>query len=198
MLASDMTWDEHQKWERNWHGNCVNEFYEEQKQLEYAPKMGLFVRWDSQGPHIDCHGETICDVGGGPVSLLLKTLNAGRKMVIDPGDYPGWIRARYTAAGIDYQKQKAEELDTTLAFDEVWSYNLLQHTENPEEIVRRMRKIAKIIRVYDWLEVGVAPGHPQNLHEVDMNRWFGGEGKVEKGRVGYSYSGIFKGDRYGT
>lgn len=191
-----MSWKEDQAWEAKWWSTCQNTFGEEQKQLEYAPKMGLQVIWDAQGPHIDCQGKTILDVGGGPVSLLLKCINLKKGVVIDPLSYPKWTIDRYKTAGIDFKALPGEEIPLDTVYDEVWAYNLLQHVIDPAEIVRRMRKVSKIIRVFDWLEIGVAKGHPHNLTEEKMNEWYGGEGKVEKARIGYSYSGIFLGDHY--
>jgi hypothetical protein len=131
-------------------------------------------------------------------------------MAVDPMPMPRWVAARYEEAGIEFLNIKAEELsgawlpstslifqnNSTRIFDEVWLYNVLQHTEDPAKIVQNARSLGKIIRVFDWLEIGVAPGHPQNLTEIQMNEWFGGEGKVEMGDGGLEYFGVFKGDNF--
>ena len=192
--TTEKEWEEASSWEANWWGNCCNTFYEEQKQMDYANRMGIKVYWDSQGPHINAEGKKILDVGGGPVSLLLKCVNLGQGHVVDPCDYPQWTQDRYKYAGITLDKSKAEDMNLS-GFDEVWIYNLLQHVHDPEKIVKNALKAGKIVRVFDWLEIA-GPGHPHYLLEEKMNEWFGGEGKVEKISGGKCYVGIFPGAGY--
>jgi 2-polyprenyl-3-methyl-5-hydroxy-6-metoxy-1,4-benzoquinol methylase len=190
-----MSWKDDQLWEAKWWNNCRNTYGEETKQLDYAPKMGLKIIWDSQGPHIDMQGKTVLDIGGGPVSLLLKCKNV-IGTVVDPCEYPFWVEQRYLNSGITYYKQPAEDIGRRLIlekFNEVWIYNVLQHVSDPELIVKNALAVSEIVRVFDWLEIGIAPGHPNNLTEADMNKWFGGEGKVTQGNGGKEYTGIFKG-----
>lgn len=188
-----MAWEDDQAWERHWHGDCIRSYGEETKQLDYAGKMGLKVEYDNYGPYIDVQGKSVLDMGGGPYSLLLKTKGCTEAWVVDPGIYPDWVMERYKTANIWYERVKGEDFKTDKVFDEVWAYNLLQHTENPEQIVRNIRSCSKIIRVFDWLEI-TGIGHPQNLTETKMNEWYGGLGKVN----GHEYSGIFLGDHYGS
>lgn len=193
-LVSEKVWLEAQKWERDW-WNCRNTYGEETKQLHYAKRMGLELQEDSQGPFINLENKNVLDVGGGPVSLLLKCRNLGNGVVIDPCDYPAWVRERYRSANIVYWRMKAEDMPTDRIYDETWIYNVLQHVENPELVVSNMRRTSKIIRVFDWLEIS-GIGHPQYLVEKEMSEWFGGYGRVEMGNGGLEYFGIFRGDHY--
>lgn len=195
-MIPTMDWSEHQDWERRWWGDCLNTYGEETKQLQYAKRMGLKAFHDSQGVHFDLAGQSVLDLGGGPVSLLLKCVRGHDLTVVDPCEYPFWTRARYQEAGITYLQRPAEEFTSAILFDECWMYNVLQHTEDPEAICRVARAAGRIVRVFDWLEIGVAPGHPQNLTEAAMNRWLGGEGKVVPADRGQEYFGVFKGDHY--
>src|ERR1035441_8915336 len=74
LLGSQMTpWQIAQKHEVNWWGNCVNTFGEETKQLVYARLMGLQIWDDGNSPfNIMTGARTVLDIGGGPVSMLLK------------------------------------------------------------------------------------------------------------------------------
>lgn len=198
-----MTWIEESNWEKNWWGMCLSTAYgETTKQLEtYAPRMGLKLDWTVQGPYIRTEG-LILDVGGGPCSMLLLSTGYRRGVVIDPCDYPNWVAERYKEVGIQYIKNKAENIPQLEElggerFDEVWIYNVLQHVDDPELIVRNIRAISKIIRVFDWLEVGIGAGHPHNLHKEEMDKWYGGTGKVVKDKGGLQYFGVFLGDHYG-
>jgi len=193
------TWAEATKWEADWHGNCVNSLGEEYKQMAYARRMGLKAFHNGKSPfNFNLNGATVLDIGGGPYSLLLKCENVGRGVVADPCDYPEWVNMRYESAFITRLKVKGEDLDTSLKFDEVWLYNCLQHTEDPELIVQNARKIGKIVRLFEWIDTGVADGHLHDLTEENLNKWLGGIGKVERMNentaVGKCYYGIFVGE----
>jgi FkbM family methyltransferase len=194
----------HEEYERNWWGDCASTFYEEQKQLKYAELMGLKFEWDNAGPRIDLQGKSVLDIGGGPVSLLLKTKGRGTCVVVDPCDYPDWIKRRYLELDIQYDRRGGEDLpyDKNNYFDEVWIYNVLQHVDDPEKVIQNARKISKIVRIFEWLDIPPVLGHPHELKEETMNKWLGGVGKVtllnEGDLHGKAYSGVFLGENYGN
>lgn len=202
------TWEEANKWENEWHGNCVNSYNEETKQYIYAHYMGL----DKYATNYygqrgwDFGNQTILDMGCGPYSLLLKS-KAKVKVGVDPCPYPEWVGMRYEAADVFTYEMKGEDFilpygkpDTKPYYDEVLLYNCLQHTEDPAKICQNIRQISKIIRVFEWVDTGIADGHIQDLTESKLNKWLGGEGKVEfinqSPVVGKAYYGVFKGNHY--
>ncbi len=185
-----------QDWEASWWASCrFNTFGEEAKQLTYAHLMGL-VNEPQQGkwPVYDLRGSTVIDLGGGPVSMLLKTVG-GNGIVVDPCEYPDWVAARYEALEIDYRQEKAETFRLPDRFSECWIYNVLQHVESPEECIASARANAYILRIFEWLETPAADGHPHTLHAHELNEWIGGEGQIgyinENGAVGLAYWGVF-------
>lgn len=187
-------WKQDQQWERQWWNTCQNTFYEEQKQLVYAEKMGLERVPDEKTPYrFDLKEKRVLDIGCGPVSLLLKCDNV-KGTAIDPLKLPDWVIKRYKTAGIKYKHQKGEDIKEK-GFNEVWIYNVLQHTENPEQIIKNAQRAGDIIRIFEWIDLPVCKGHPQTLTEAKLNKWLGGEGKVEqlddRGCRGKSYYGIF-------
>jgi len=191
-------WEEASKWEKQWHGNCVNSYMEEEKQLIYVNRMGIKTYHDGKTPYnFDLKGN-ILDMGGGPYSILLKCPNKLSGTVIDPCNYPDWIRQRYESAGIELVKMKAEEFKSNTVFDLGLCYNVLQHVENPELVIRNMRKTCKEIRIFEWCLNGISPGHLHNLIPEELDKWLNGEGKVEKLNTpickGLCYYGIFPGD----
>ena len=194
----ERTWEDDQEWEVAWWGNCINSWGEEQKQRHYAKCMGLAELSNSQFSfYYDLKDKSVLDIGGGPVSLLLKCVNRGSTKVADPAKYPDWVAARYEAAGIRYTYEKGEDLNVDYGYKEVWIYNVLQHVIDPEVIIQYAYRAWKIIRIFEWLEIGVAPGHPHNLLEDQMNEWLGGQGKVNADVPrGKEYYGIFLGDSY--
>jgi hypothetical protein len=201
MQAKD-EWKEAQEWERNWHGDCANSLNEELKQLVYARKMGIVFTHDGKSPYnILLNDKAILDIGGGAYSLLLKASGFSEAMVIDPCKFPDWVYKRYDALGISYTVMPAEEMVFDRWFDEVWIYNCLQHVISPPGIIKRALGYAKIVRVFEWMNIGISAGHLHNLTPEKMDEWLGGRGKTEmlneSGCVGQAYYGIFKGNLYG-
>lgn len=191
-----MAWDDDQDSERAWWGDCASTYTEETKQLVYASRMGLVAQHiNGQWPLYDLQGRSVLDVGGGPVSLLLKTYNRSRAAVVDPCEYPAWVGHRYAAAGISYLRQPGET-DLPTGYDEVWIYNVLQHTQDPERIIGNAKEAAPTIRLFEWIGVPAHEGHPHELRADLLDRWLGDLGQVEQmddGHcVGISYSGVFR------
>lgn len=202
-------WQTAQEWEQAWHDNCINSFHEEEKQMVYAEKMGLVKVRTAKSPHnYNLEGKNILDIGGGAYSLLLKCLNIGSyTTVIDPlmNKHPDWVRERYECLGVTPLAMKGEDVDEAfqdVTFDEVWMYNVLEHVEDPEKIVKNAKKLGKIIRIFEWVDTRVNIGHIHSLSEENLNKWLGGFGKCEViargGANGKCYYGIFLGDKYAT
>jgi hypothetical protein len=196
----DMSWEEHQSWEKSWHDNCVNSFWEETKQQVYAKRMGLQAQMiEGKYPVYDLQGKSVVEIGAGPYSLLLKCINL-KGTVVDPCDYPQWTKDRYKAAGLTFIQEMGESYKPNKIFEESWIMNCLQHTKNPKLIIKNMLSYSKIIRLFEWIDTEKTPGHPHILTEANLNKWLGGVGKVEvlkeSGCYGKSYYGIFKGKHY--
>jgi 2-polyprenyl-3-methyl-5-hydroxy-6-metoxy-1,4-benzoquinol methylase len=192
-----------QDFEAAWWGDCCNTFGEEAKQLTYAPRMGL-VNTPREGkwPVYDLAGKSVLDIGGGPASMLLKTVNGGQLTVVDPCPYPTWVERRYDEAGIDWVSRKGGEdfrdipASKIFEYDECWIYNVLQHVVDPEKVIETARAHAPLLRIFEWIETPPCDGHPHTLHAADLNAWIGGPGTVgyvdENGAVGMAYWGAFE------
>lgn len=197
-------WEKAQKWETDWWGDCLNTYGEEEKQIVYAIKMGLKWFHNGKSPYnIDLAGKSVLDIGGCASSLLLKCVNRGVAIVADPLPIPDWCRERYAEGRIEFIQRPGEELGTLKSlplFDEVWIYNVLQHTDDPALICKNARKLGKIVRVFEWVDTHTNEGHPHELTEKKLNEWLGGQGKTEilnhNTLRGKCYYGIFKGDNY--
>lgn len=170
-----MSWDDDQSWEAEWWGDCTNTFGEEAKQITYAHRMGLEnVPRDGHWPVYDLGGRRVIDLGGGPVSMLLKCVNRGDPcLVVDPLDAPDWVERRYDAADITLIPKPIEEIEDRVAFDEVWIYNVLQHVQDPQRCVEIARELGKRVRIFEWVNVPVSPGHPHVLTELELGTWLG-------------------------
>lgn len=190
-----MTWKAAQKWEKWWWDKCLNVLGEEIKQLTYADRMGLVRKPDNKTPYrFDLGNISVLDVGSGPTSLLLRCVNFNGK-VIDPLEFPKWVVERYKCAGIEYDKVKGEDMKEK-GWDEVWLYNVLEHCDDPEKVIKNCKKAGKLIRIFQWIDIGTGPGHPHSLGRKQLDKWLNGKGKVEKfaGKAnlwGKAYYGIF-------
>jgi 2-polyprenyl-3-methyl-5-hydroxy-6-metoxy-1,4-benzoquinol methylase len=183
------SWGKSQQWEKQWWHKCLNTYFEEQKQLIYAEKMGLEKAPSAKTPYqFDMGGKSVLDVGGGPVSLLLKCVNVKGK-VVDPLKFPKWVMQRYKLAEIKYEEKKGEDI-SEVGWDEVWIYNCLAHTESPEKIIENAKRAGGLIRIFEWVDTRASLGHPAILTKDKLDYWLDGEGKVEE------MSGVCKGKAY--
>jgi 2-polyprenyl-3-methyl-5-hydroxy-6-metoxy-1,4-benzoquinol methylase len=185
-------------WEQRWWGDCIDTKGEEEKQKVYAKYMGLGVDNDKfyfNPPY--AMQQKIIDIGGGPVSMLLKMADQEFKFskVYDPSTYPEWTIKRYQDNGIAYVKAGGEEVNET-GYDEVWIYNCLQHTENPELIIQNAKKAGKRLRIFEWLDTPQEIGHPQMITQENLEKWIGKKGNVsyinENGATGKAFYGVFE------
>lgn len=185
--------------ETAWWGDCASTLHEEQKQLVYAKRMGLRADWSgAHPPTFDLEGRSVLDIGGGPVSLLLKCVNFKEATVADPGEFPEWVIARYKHCGIHFSQKRGEDLAFSPGhgdFDEAWIYNVLQHVDDPARVIENARAWASTIRIFEWIDIDPYPGHPHRLTREGLDGWLGAPGFVanldEHGCVGTAYYGVF-------
>ena len=165
-------WPRANELERQWWGDCVNTAGEEEKQMVYTRYLDIPGRYvDPAGrTFFDLQGKNIIDIGGGPISLLLKCRNFHPSFVIDPCPFPAWVRARYQENNIMFVNRPAEEIprvgmDDRLGADEVWIYNVLQHCKDPGKVIANAKEMAPVVRIFEWIETGTNEMHIHNLTE---------------------------------
>lgn len=194
-----MTWENDQEFERRYWGTCQNTYGEETKQLVYARLMGLVASHDGNSPFsFDMQGKSVMDFGAGPCSLLLKCRNV-KGTTMDPCNYPDWVRGRYYEAHINPGMSPAEHIKKG-SYDEVWIYNVLQHTQDPEQIIKNAKAIAPVLRIFEWIDIPAHEGHPHMLTEELLNKWIDGKGSTgflngEGECYGRYYAGAFIKDK---
>jgi SAM-dependent methyltransferase len=176
------TWENKvQHFEANWWGDCANTYGEETKQIAYAKAMGLDPgtwRGGDHWPKWDFGDASVVDIGGGPSSMLLKS-SFGFGVVVDPCPYPEWVKERYANHGVVSAREPAEDYLEGYGdqrFDVALCYNVLQHTMDPELICREMRRVAKRVHLFEWVDLAPHPGHPHELHAEELAEWLQGEG----------------------
>lgn len=174
------TWDTAQHSELSFWDTCTQTFIEEQKQFFYATRMKLpFVDYPLSS--IDFDGKSVIDIGSGPTSMLLKAHNYSTAYAVDPlmDKFPSWVKDRYTSVGITPIAKGGEDIDTSWRFDEALIYNCLQHTIDPELIAYKALRVAKTVRLFEWIDIPSDDLHPHILTEANLNKWFGCNGMTE-------------------
>jgi len=190
-------WDKENTWEKGWWQQCANTYGEQVLQQMYVGYMKL-DQYAEHGYSFNMRGKSVLDIGGGPVSMLLRCMNIGKAVVLDPCDYPGWVGMRYEQCGIKWEKMQAEEYTCDEKFDEVWIYNVLQHVRDPLAVIACAKRCGKKVRMFEPLEVGVHPGHPHNLVKEALDEAFERKGLVEEvggGPGQIYYFGVFDYER---
>lgn len=182
-MSHDHTWAEAQAEEAGFWGDCANTLGEELKQLTYAKYLGLEFFHDGNSPYnLDFKGQPALDVGGGPVSLLLRAKRQPAELAVaDPCGYPMWTLMRYQEAGITYLRKRGEDLGDLQPnyYGTVLMYNVLQHTEDPEKIfsnIYRALKPGGSFHFFDWIDTPTNTAHPVTLKLEDMARMLKGAG----------------------
>lgn len=180
------------EFEKNFWGNCANTFDEEQKHYIYAKCMAIQI----DGYSFNVHNKSILDIGGGPVSMLLKCINLKKGKIIDPIVYPQWTRGRYQSLNICVDIIRGEDIVES-GWDEVWIYNCLQHTIDPKKIIENAKRSAKILRIFEWLNIPIDDGHFHILTKNKLDDWISNTNSTivdlaQNGCYGTAYCGVFK------
>ena len=178
------------EFEKDYWGNCCNTFDEDQKHYIYGKLMGLHREHYS----FNVFNKSILDIGGGPTSMLLKTINLKKGKVVDPIEYPEWTLMRYAFHNIDVDIKPGEEV-VERGWDEVWIYNCMQHAIDPGKIIANAKAAAPTLRLFEWIDIPAHDGHPHELTEKNLNEWIGARGMIttlsESGCYGRAYYGVF-------
>ncbi len=189
----------HLQFEAGFWYDCANTYNEERKQHVYAQYMGL--KPDKGWPYGYKASGSILDIGGGPVSLLLKTTGYRSAKVQDPTNYPSWVYQRYIDHGIAISRTPGERMIgdleslswiTPAQYDEVWVYNCLQHTEDPKRIldnvVAYLTPKGRVFRFFEWTNIPPHEGHPHMITDSMFDE-IRSMGKVQPDPVAHISSG---------
>ncbi len=175
------TWDEAQKHEADYWGNCLGltAWGEFAKQEMYGREMGVFSDFGTADGELDMQGKSVLDVGGGPVSMTLRCINAERLTVVDPCLWPPSVHRRYLNYNINFLRAAGENLDQLhlRKFDEVWIYNVLQHVQDPAKVVTNaIDRIAPggALRMFEWVHIPADTCHPHVLTPEGLLNWLQG------------------------
>lgn len=141
-------WEAAQEWERDWWINNPQMHEAEIAKGQYVASL-LCIH--------AARATRVLDIGCGPLSLLLRIPAKEGSVALDPLDF-GDLEKRYAAAGVGRVIGRGEDFAET-GFDEAWIYNCLQHTEDPTKVVTNAARAAKLVRVFEWINIPPYQGH---------------------------------------
>lgn len=159
------SWESAQQFECDWWGTEPGPHWQEEigKQQTYARLMGL-------PDDLNLKTKTIIDVGCGPVSMLLRATHGGG-LGVDPLTMSEATKARYAEANVELHHGKAEDFAPARCFDEGWMYNCLQHVDDPDKVMKMLLRSAVAVRIFEWIEMPIYPGHRHTLTIDQFQRW---------------------------
>lgn len=140
----------------------------EQRQRLYLQHMGLTL--DEHG-RVDLQGRSVINFGGGPASLLLHAVNAGRLAVVDPLPMPEWVLLRYRDAGIALIRGDGEEEYRAQDWDEVWLSDYLTRVDDWRQALQRAAACGRSLRLVQSLDN--ARGRATDPTSAELTAWLG-------------------------
>lgn len=99
----------------------------------------------------------------------LSYVSARKKVCVEPmfESFEKANKMRFVESGIEVISMPFEEIDfDDQIFDEIWLFNVLQHVIDPDDILKKSKKIAKLIRFFEPINCGTDVCHP---HEFDLS-----------------------------
>lgn len=131
--------------------------------LRHGANMGLTTG-------IELYGRNVIDIGGGHTSILLDLKGLENKTVVDPIKLNPEIAELYKRNNIAYIQETAEKFLEEYywsreRYDVALIYNLLQHVQDPEFILRNVAKVAPVLYISEPMHVPCDIMHPHYLTE---------------------------------
>lgn len=131
----------------------------------YAAMLDIPAKCDA-GFFPDLTPVIVAEFGSGPLGMILETpLAALGSYAIDPLTFLDEDEARYTKAGMQRVVAPGEAIPDGLTFDEAWICNCLQHTIDPDAVIRAALRATQAVRVFEWVDVPTDALHLHTLTE---------------------------------
>ena len=115
------------------------------------------------GRHPDLDGKSVLEIGCSNYAAIPFCDRYGKSYVLDPLDSES-LRRQIKDKNIEFINEPAEEVDFPKV-DEVWLFNVLQHTMDPDLIIKKSKEAAKVVRFFEPIE---CPTDECHLHKFDL------------------------------
>lgn len=119
----------------------------------------------------DLEGKSICEIGPARIPALNSCINFSKSYIIEPTVYQETVDLMKDKE-VEFIHDKAETCDFP-EVDEVWLFNVLQHVQDPDLIVERLKQKSKVIRFFEPIVDWVNDEHPHAFTFEDYVQYFG-------------------------
>ena len=143
------TFDEHLEWYRN--------FYE-----GYFKHLSIST---------DLQNKRIMEIGPAMIPCLHYCTNMGQSYILEPCSYSE-TKALIANKPIEHIALAAEDC-TFPKVDEIWLFNVLQHTIDPDLIIEKSKEAAKVVKFFEPIDLGTDPLHLHAFKYEYFTRHFG-------------------------
>jgi len=155
-----MNWEEAQIKERRWHDKHP---LSQDEARRYYTWYFMFLDIEK-----NLWGKRIIEIGPADYPALMFCNNF-KGFVIEP--LPSKIlELNCSVSGLTLIREKAENVEFP-SVDEVWLFNVLQHTEKPDTIIRKSLK-AGTVRFFEPINFGVDSMHLHNFTKEYFQQFF--------------------------
>jgi hypothetical protein len=141
----------------------------EQSYKHYENTFNYYFKY--LGIDKDLQGKTVIEIGPARCAGLLYCENFGESYIMEPTVYEG-VQEYYDSKGINIIRELYEDCDSP-DVDEIWMFNLMQHVQDPDALISKAKKHAKVIRFFEPIDLGTNLEHPFTFSEADYRDYFG-------------------------
>lgn len=119
----------------------------------------------------DQEGKSILEIGSSDFPVLNFCYNYENSFVLEP-ILTDTLEALSKEAGFGIINKPAEEADFPKV-DEVWIFNLLQHVQDPDIIIKKAKECSNVIRFFEPINTYRDLGHPWSFTLYYFQKNFG-------------------------
>lgn len=134
----------------------------------------------------DLKEKSIIEIGPANFPALRFCNNISQSFIIEP-TVTEHLKQCVENINVEIIGKPAEDVDFP-EVDEVWFFNILQHTLDPALIIEKAKKAAKVIRFFEPIEAGIDECH---LHEFTMDYFRGHFGDCVKYYAAHTVNDTF-------
>lgn len=142
--------------------------------LEYSIenyRRGYEICFDFLNIDTDLKRKSVCEIGPARIPALYSCTNYAKSYIIEPLVFQETIDMMKNK-NVELIHDKAETCDFP-DVDEVWLINLLQHVQDPDLLVEKMKTKCKIIRFFEPICDWTNDEHPHAFSFEDYVKYFG-------------------------
>lgn len=115
-------------------------------------------------------GKSVLEIGPAKCAGLLYCSNFSSAYIVEPTPYED-TEILYKEKGIKVIRDLYEDCDPPFV-DEVWILNLLQHVQDPDRLIEKVKQNCKAVKFFEPLDMAVDNEHPHTFSVTDLEEYF--------------------------